>query len=175
MIIRKVAVGNSEEAFIEDTFSEGLNILLSDDNNKGKTIIIQSMLYALGNKPIFPDSFNYKDFVYYLEFEHNSEIYIIVRSGDEFVLKYSDKLGIFEGMSELKRFWNNNIFQLPMIQFHGEKRIVDMELFVQLFFVGQDGKDTSTIFNSGFYHKDDFRNMLLSYSGDFSSEITLQK
>lgn len=28
-------------------------------------------------------------------------------------------------MSELKRFWNNNIFQLPMIQFQGEKRIVD--------------------------------------------------
>lgn len=172
MIIRKVAVGNSEEAFIEDTFSDGLNILLSDDNNKGKTIIIQSMLYALGNKPIFPDSFNYKDFVYYLEFEHDSEKYIIVRSGDEYVLKYSDKIGIFEGMSELKRFWNNNIFQLPMIQFKGEKRIVDMELFVQLFFVGQDGKDTSTIFNSGFYHKDDFRNMLLSYSGDFTSEIT---
>ena len=172
MIIRKVAVGNSEEAFIEDTLSEGLNILLSDDNDKGKTIIIQSMLYALGNKPIFPNSFNYKDFVYYLEFEHNSEIYIIVRSGDEYVLKYSDKLGIFEGMSELKRFWNNNIFQLPMIPFQGEKRIVDMELFVQLFFVGQDSKDTSTIFNSGFYHKDDFRNMLLSYSGDFSSEIT---
>jgi hypothetical protein len=44
MIIRKVAVGNSEEAFIEDTLSEGLNILLSDDNDKGKTIIIQSML-----------------------------------------------------------------------------------------------------------------------------------
>ena len=172
MIIQKVAVGNSEEAFIEDTFSEGLNILLSDDNNKGKTIIIQSMLYALGNKPIFPDSFNYKDFVYYLEFEHENQKYIIVRNGDEYVLKYSDKLGIFEGMSELKRFWNNNVFQLPMIQFRGEKRIVDMELFVQLFFVGQDGKDTSTIFNSGFYHKDDFRNMLLSYSGNFTSEIT---
>ena len=60
-----------------------------------------------------------------------------------------------------------------MIQFNGDKRIVDMELFVQLFFVGQDGKDTSTIFNSGFYHKDDFRNMLLSYSGDFTEEITL--
>lgn len=172
MIIRKVAVGNSEEAFIEDNFSEGLNILLSDDNNKGKTIIIQSLLYALGNRSIFPDSFNYKDFVYYLEFEHNSEIYSIVRSGDEYVMKYSDKLGIFEGMSELKRFWNNNIFQLPMIQFNGDKRIVDMELFVQLFFVGQDGKDTSTIFNSGFYHKDDFRNMLLSFSGASSSEIT---
>ncbi len=172
MIIRKVAVGNSEEAFIEESFSEGLNILLSDNNNKGKTIIIQSMLYALGNKPIFPDSFNYKDFVYYLEFEYDSERYVVVRSGDEYVLKHSDKLRFFEGMSELKRFWNNNIFQLPMIQFNGDKRIVDMELFIQLFFVGQDGKDTSTIFNSGLYHKDDFKNMLLSYSGDFSSEIT---
>lgn len=47
-----------------------------------------------------------------------------------------------------------------------------MELFVQLFFVGQDGKDTSNIFNNGFYHKDDFRNMLLSYSGDYTPEIT---
>ncbi|WP_175612981.1 hypothetical protein [Fusobacterium mortiferum] len=172
MIIHKVALGNNEEAFIEDTFSDGLNILLSDDNNKGKTIIIQSMLYALGNKPIFPDSFNYKDFVYYIEFEHNNEKYILVRTGDEYILKYSDKLGIFEGESELKRFWNSHIFQLPVIQFKGEKRIVDMELFVQLFFVGQDGKDTSNIFNSGFYHKDDFRNMLLSYSGDYTSEIT---
>lgn len=172
MIIRKVAIGNGEEAFIEDAFSEGLNILLSDDNNKGKTIIIQSLLYALGNKPIFPDSFNYKDFVYYLEFEHNSENYIIVRMGDEYILKYADKLRIFERMAELKKFWNSNIFSLPTIQFKGDKRIVDMELFVQLFFVGQDGKDTSDIFNSGFYHKDDFRNMLLSYSGDFESEIT---
>lgn len=171
MIIHKVALGNNEEAFIEDTFSDGLNILLSDDNNKGKTIIIQSMLYALGNKPIFPDSFNYKDFVYYIEFKHNNEEYILVRTGDEYILKYSDKLGIFEGESELKRFWNSHIFQLPVIQFKGEKRIVDMELFVQLFFVGQDGKDTSNIFNNGFYHKDDFRNMLLSYSGDYTSEI----
>lgn len=172
MIIHKVALGNNEEAFIEDTFSDGLNILLSDDNNKGKTIITQSMLYALGNKPVFPDSFNYKDFVYYIEFEHNNEKYILVRTGDEYILKYSDKLGIFEGESELKRFWNSHIFQLPVIQFKGEKRIVDMELFVQLFFVGQDGKDTSNIFNSGFYHKEDFRNMLLSYSGDYTSEIT---
>ena len=47
-----------------------------------------------------------------------------------------------------------------------------MELFVQMFFVAQDGKDTSTIFNSGYYHKDDFKNMILSYAGTYSSEIT---
>ncbi|WP_455678199.1 hypothetical protein [Sharpea azabuensis] len=78
-------------------------------------------------------------------------------------------------MSEFKRFWYKNIFQLLVIQFHEEKRIVDMELFVQLFLVGQDGKDTSNIFNSGFYHKEDFKNMLLSFCGDFSSEISIKE
>ena len=40
MKILKVAIGNSNEAFIEDKFTEGLNIISSDDNNKGKTIVI---------------------------------------------------------------------------------------------------------------------------------------
>ena len=46
MKILRVAVGNSKEAFIESRFTEGLNIISSDDNNKGKTIVIQSMMYA---------------------------------------------------------------------------------------------------------------------------------
>ena len=49
MKIRKVAVGNAAEAFIEGNFTNGVNIISSDDNNKGKTIVIQSMMYALGN------------------------------------------------------------------------------------------------------------------------------
>lgn len=52
MKIRKVAVGNAAEAFIEGNFTNGVNIISSDDNNKGKTIVIQSMMYALGNEPI---------------------------------------------------------------------------------------------------------------------------
>lgn len=50
MKIRKVAVGNAAEAFIEGNFTNGVNIISSDDNNKGKTIVIQSMMYALGNE-----------------------------------------------------------------------------------------------------------------------------
>ena len=34
MIIKKIAVGNSTEAFVEDGFTDGLNIISSDDNNK---------------------------------------------------------------------------------------------------------------------------------------------
>ena len=37
MIIRAVYIGNSEEAYINKEFKEGLNIISSDDNNKGKT------------------------------------------------------------------------------------------------------------------------------------------
>jgi len=46
MIIRSIAVGNSEEAFIENRLSSNLNIISSDDNNRGKTIVIQSLSYA---------------------------------------------------------------------------------------------------------------------------------
>ena len=54
MIIKKFAVGNSDEAFVEENFTSGINIVSSDDNNKGKTIAIQSMMYAIGNEPTFP-------------------------------------------------------------------------------------------------------------------------
>ena len=62
MIIHKVAVGNNEEAYIETRFSDSFNIISSDDNNKGKTILIQSLVYCLGNVPVFPSSFDYKNY-----------------------------------------------------------------------------------------------------------------
>ena len=47
MIIRAVYIGNSEEAYINKEFKEGLNIISSDDNNKGKTIVIQAIMLFL--------------------------------------------------------------------------------------------------------------------------------
>lgn len=172
MIIKKVALGNAVEAFIEDSFTEGVNIVFSDDNNKGKTIVIQSMLYALGNKPIFPSSFDYKNYYYYLEFEEAGENYSLVRTADSYIVATPTGIRIFEEYPEFKRFWNSEIFALPQIIFQSHKRIVDMELFSQLFFVGQDGKDTSTIFNSGFYHKDDFKSVIKSFAGDGDAELS---
>lgn len=163
MKIIKVALGNTVEAFIEDSFSDGINIIYSDDNNKGKTIVIQSILYAIGNKPIFPSSFEYKNYYYYIEIESNSENYSIIRSGDSYIVLSSTGIRLYEDYSEFKRFWDGEVFTLPKITFHGQKKIVDMELFSQLFFVGQDGKDTSTIFNSGYYHKEDFKELVCSF------------
>lgn len=175
MKILKIAIGNSEEAYIENSFTEGLNIIFSDDNNKGKTIVIHSILYAIGNKPIFPSSFNYRDFYYYLEFEHAQERYVILRKDNSFIVKADDGLRMFEGVAELKHYWSAKIFKLPEIPFKTGISIVDMELFVQLFYVAQDGKDTATIFNQGYYHKDDFKNMVLSFAGDYSSDMSSEE
>ena len=170
MIIQKAAVGNHEEAFIQYSFSEDLNVISSDDNNKGKTILIQTIMYCLGNIPAFPVSFDYNSYYHYVEFSVEDKNYILCRKNDTFILKECTTLMIFNGISELKRYWNKHIFSLPKIPKAGLLRIVDPELFLQLFFIGQDKKDTSNIANKGYYKKDDFINMLYSIMNLESSQ-----
>lgn len=161
MIIKKMAVGNSEEAFIEENFINGVNVISSDDNNKGKTITIQSMMYALGNDPpTFPTTFEYKRYYHYIEFEENGLLYHLCRHNNGFILKYNSILIIFDSVSELKRYWTKHIFKLPYIVKNQVAKIVDPVLFLQLFFVGQDKKDTSNISHAGLYSKQDYFNML---------------
>ena len=102
MKIKRTAVGNNTEAYIESNFKEGLNIISSDDNNKGKTIVIQSMMYALGNEPAFPKSFNYNEYYHYIEFEVGDVTYFLCRRQNVFVLKHDSTLMIFDNVSELK-------------------------------------------------------------------------
>lgn len=172
MIIKKIAVGNLEESFVEDSLTDGFNIISSDDNNKGKTIIIQTLMYALGNEPTFPTSFCYKNYYHYVEFEIKDKIYSICRNADGFVLKTPSSLMIFDNVSELKRYWTKNIFHLPEIHKNDAVRIVDPEIFLQLFFIGQDKKSTHTISNPGYYNKADYINMIYSYCGLGVSELS---
>lgn len=162
MIIKKIAVGNSNEAFVEENLEPGFNIISSDDNNKGKTIAIQSMMYAIGNEPTFPTSFEYKNYYYYIEFEEADKIYRICRYGDNFALIDENAMMLFDSVSELKRYWTKHIFKLPEIIKNQISKIVDPVLFLQLFFVGQDKKDTSNISHAGLYNKNDFQEMIYS-------------
>lgn len=162
MKILTVAFGNEKEAYIENSFGEKINIIASDDNNKGKTILIQSLLYTLGNAPAFPASFNYNDYFYYISFQTEERIYSICRKANLFVIKTAQEVMLIDGVSELKRYWHSKISKLPQIVKDASLKIVDPELFVQLFFVGQDRKDTSNIANKGYYNKEDFYNMLFA-------------
>lgn len=171
MIINKVAIGNSKEAFIESSFIKGLNIISSDDNNRGKTILIQSLMFCLGNVPAFPSTFDYKNYYYIVIFSVESKNYKLCRKGNSFLLIDNDsKIMVFDSVSEFKRYWTKNIFMLPTIKKNGLERIVDPELYFQLNFVGQDKKDTSNIANKAFYNKSDFYNMLYSFA-DIRSNI----
>ena len=58
MKIKKVAFGNTDEAFIESRFRTILNIIFSNNNNRGKTLLMQGLMYSLGYESIFPSTFN---------------------------------------------------------------------------------------------------------------------
>ena len=129
MKILKVAVGNAHEAFIEDNFTDKVNIISSDDNNKGKTIVIQAMMYAMGNEPTFPTSFEYQKYYYYVEFEEKRQVYKVCRLGNGFALKKSSIVLIFDNVAEFKRYWNKEISPLPRIVKNQMLKIVDPVLF----------------------------------------------
>ena len=174
MKIKEIAIGNEKNAFIENRFSDGVNIIYSDGNNKGKTIIIQSILYALGNTPVFPSTFDYQNYYYIVTFENNNKIYTICRNNNNFFINYESKLLVFDTLSEFKYFIKqNDIFNIPEIIKDKKKKIVDPELFFQLFFLGQDRKDTSNIINNNYYKKEDFYKTIYSLANindfDFDS------
>lgn len=165
MIIKAIFIGNSEEAYINEEFQNGLNIVSSDDNNKGKTIVIQAIMYCLGNIPVFPASFDYENYYYILHIENHKKLVKICRKGKNFVVRNGDEYAVFDNTSEFKRYWNKNIQKLPVINKDNVLRIVDPELLVQVFFVGQDKKVTYDIVNKSWYKKEDFYNLLYSMGG----------
>ncbi|HBE78239.1 MAG TPA: hypothetical protein DDW65_10735, partial [Firmicutes bacterium] len=58
-----------------------------------------------------------------------------------------------------------NIHSLPVIKKDDSRRIVDLVLVFQLFFLPQDKRDTSNVIGSSYYKKDDFNDMIYSISG----------
>ncbi len=165
MRIIKVAFGNSNEAFIETRLIDGVNVIFSNDNNKGKTILIQGMMYALGNDPIFPSGFDPKTCYFYVSFEHNSIFYEFLRKNNSIVIKFNDNIHLLDTVSELKYFVNKNIFTIPNIVKDDQLKTVDLSLLYQLFFVGQDRRNPSGLFITGYFNKSDYLNMIFSIYG----------
>ena len=47
--VKAVYIGNETESYIQDGFtSSGVNIISSDENHVGKTIVMQAIMYAVG-------------------------------------------------------------------------------------------------------------------------------
>lgn len=166
MIIKKTGFGNYTEAFIEDRFHDGVNIIFSDDNNKGKTLVVQGLMYALGNEPIFPSGFPADSYYFYSQVEINGENIEFLRRRNSVVMNYKAKMYVFDTITEMKYFLKGeNIIDLPKITKDGHEFIADLSLFYEMFFVGQDKRNPSNVINYGYNTKQDFINMLCSLNG----------
>ena len=163
MIIKTVAFGNFNEAYVENRFNDKVNVIFSSENDRGKTVLFQSMMYALGNEPIFPNSFNKDDFLFYCRIGSNDTDYEILRDKSHFVVKDPEGINSYDGVSHFtKDFFCKKIYPLPYYLRDNLPNLTELFLFYQLFFVPQDTRNTSSIFSSGFRTKTDFLAMMES-------------
>lgn len=164
MLVKKIAFGDRNEAFIESRFKDGLNIIYSDDNNRGKTLVMQGLMYSLGYDSIFPSTFQYKEKYFYSEVEVNNEKYEFLRKKNAFVVKTENSMQLFNSVSELKYFLDKHIFPIPRIQKDNRSVLVSLSLLYELFFVGQDNRNPSGLISKGQFNKSDFKNMVYSFA-----------
>lgn len=165
MIIKSSAFGNFEEAFIEERFENKTNIIFSNDNNRGKTLLMQGLVHSLGYDSIFPSGFNSKSYYFYSKFEINENEYEIVRKGNSILLLENENLNVFNSISEFKHFFDKSIYTLPRIEKDGDIKPVDLSMFYEMFFLGQDSRNTSNLIIKGRNNKQDFKNMVYSMLG----------
>ena len=175
MKILKTGCGNAKEAFVEERFADGVNVIFSNDNNKGKTIIFQGLMYALGNDPIFPNGFDYRSYYFYTSIEYENNVIEFLRKNNTVAIKCNDNVTLINDISDLKYYIAKNIFKLPYIIKDDYQKLVDLSLFYQLFFVGQDRRNPSNIINSGYYNKRDFANMLYAMSDCLTLTDSIEK
>jgi hypothetical protein len=165
MIIKKIAFGNKNEAFIESRFKEKTNIIFSNDNNRGKTLLMQSIVYSIGYESIFPSGFNSKSYYFYANISFDNIEIEFLRKGNSVLVLKNQKLFVFNIISEFKYYFYKEIFELPKIDKEGELKLADLSLLFELFFLGQDKRNTSNLIVKGLNNKVDFLNMIYSLKG----------
>ena len=165
MKIRRIAFGNKVESFVEDRISDEVNVIFSDDNNRGKTLVMQGLMYSLGYESIFPSSFNFRDQYFYSKIERNGEFYEFLRKNNSFVVRAMDSIQIFNSEREFRYFFDSNFMGLPRIFKDGKPKMVDFSLFYELFFIGQDNRSPSSLISNGQFNKADFKSMIFSLAG----------
>ncbi len=173
MLIKKIAFGDNTEAFIEERLTDGLNVIYSDDNNRGKTLVMQGLMYSLGYESIFPSSFNYKNKYFYSEIVVDNEKYQFLRKKNSIAIKTEESMQIFNSVSEVRYFLEKFVFRVPKILKDNRPTLVDLSLLYELFFIGQDNRNPSGLISKGQFNKSDFKNMVYDLAGLSSNVINI--
>lgn len=161
--IKAAYIGNSNEAFIENKFQDGINVIYSLDNDRGKTILMQSIMYTLGAIPTFPESFHYKDYIYILDLDVNGRKVSILRDHNSFAVQEEGSIDLFDSVKSYTSFWREEL-NLPPIVKDDHAVPIGLELYTQMFFIGQDDISSAKI-KAGQFNKQDFTEMLYTIAG----------
>lgn len=178
--VKAAYIGNGIESFVERSFTDGINVIYSIDNNKGKTVLMQGIMFALGAVPTFPSGFQYREYIYIVDLNVDNKDISVLRSKNTFAVLADDELHTFESEASFSRYWSDNIRYLPNIVKKGRNTFVGLELYTQIAFIPQDGKSSAKLL-SGQFSKDDFCEMLYAIKGldgreiDADSEEALKK
>ena len=178
--IKAVCIGNGEESYIEDRLTDGINVIYSLDNNRGKTVLMQGAMYALGAIPTFPERFPYKEYIYIVDLDIDGNEVSVLRSRNTFAVKTSDSLSLFDSEADYSRHWSENFRSLPSIVKNGRLTSAGLQLYTQMAFIGQDDISSAKI-TAGQFNKDDFTEMLYAIAGfdgrelDSAEEIALKR
>lgn len=163
--VKAVYIGNETESYIQDGFtSNGVNIISSDENHVGKTIVMQAIMYVMGADAQFPASFKSKLYVFIVDLEVDGREVSILRNKDYFVVLDDGAVAPIEGKGDFDVFWNERISPLPTIIKDGSPRLAGLPLYTQMSFVPQAGRNTART-TTTYYDKNDFMEMVYSIEG----------
>jgi hypothetical protein len=166
MIVIESGFGDTDEAFLEKRYTPGVNVIYSNDNNRGKTLVLQGLMYSIGNDPIFPEGFGYRKYYFYSRLIIGSRSWRFLRKENSFVVLGEDSYFVADSVSQLKRYIDANIFPIPKYSRNGATKISELSLFYQIFFLPQDSRDTSSVIGGGYYNKNDFYQMMYSITNE---------
>lgn len=162
--IKAVYIGNGAESYIEDRLTDGINVIYSLDNNRGKTILMQGAMYALGAMPTFPERFPYREYIYIIDLNVDGKEVSVLRSRNAFAVKTPDGLNALENEADYSRYWSDNFRSLPSIVKNGRLTLAGLQLYTQMAFIGQDDISSAKV-TAGQFNKSDFTEMLYAIAG----------
>lgn len=172
--IKALFIGDGIKSFVETGFGDRVNVIWSDDNNVGKTIVIQGIMYALGSQPAFPKNFPHLNTIFIVDLDVRGRQISVLRSRNTFAVREAEEVLTFESVEAFSEYWSNNITSIPSIIKKGIPTSVGLGLYSQMYFVSQDARSSSRI-QAGRFNKDDFVEMVYAIKGLDARELTPQE
>jgi len=93
-------------------FKSGINLISSDKNSVGKSVIMKSIYHTLGAQAAFDSNFSTEDIIFEECFKYNEKCYKIIRKNDDFAIFEGENLKSYVksgNIVKLSEFYKDNL------------------------------------------------------------------